>query len=388
MANIAWQTSLLLAADRQCTIPRMKTTKIAWLIIIEIILAVTFASPQAGAPPAARHQRMSGALIFAKGEGSIQRFDPAVDRLVPRNAKIVRVATGFNWTEGPVWIPAGYLMFADIRNNRIMKWTPGVGASVFMHPSGYLGKTPYPGPESGSNGMTLDPRGRLTVAGHAQRDVWRLESLSPDATRTILADKYHGKRLNSPNDVVYGPHGALYFTDPPYGLPTQSDHDPLKQLHVNGVYRILDAVSHPPGAPPDESKLQLLISNLPRPNGIAFSPNMKYLYVNNSEPQKIWMRYRVNPDGTLSHGVLFYNATSDTSPGAPDGMKIDVHGNIYSAGPGGVWIFSPEGKHLGTIHLPKRVGNLAWGGPGYRALYIMADTSVYRVRMSVRGIRP
>ena len=146
-----------------------------------------------------------------------------------------------------------------------MKWTPGHGASVFMHPSGYLGSAPYGGPETGSNGMTLDPQGRLTVAGHAQRNVWRLESLSPYATRTILADKYEGKRLNSPNDLVYGPHGALYFTDPPYGLRTQSDQDPHKELKVNGVYRILDAVSHRAGAPPDESKLQLLISNLTRP---------------------------------------------------------------------------------------------------------------------------
>ena len=359
---------MLLDTRRQCTIPRMKTTRIALLIFLQTALAAAVARPQA--------------------TRSIERLDPAVDQLVPANAKITRVATGFNWTEGPVWIRAGYLLFADIRNDRIMKWTPGVGATVFMHPSGYLGSKPYPGPESGSNGMTLDQRGRLTVAGHAQRDVWRLESLSPNATRTMLAEKYQGKQLNSPNDVVYGPHGALYFTDPPYGLPTQGDHDPLKQLRVNGVYRILDAVSQPPGAPADESKLQLLISNLPRPNGIAFSPNMKYLYVNNSEPQKIWMRYSVNPGGTLSGAKLFYDATSDKAPGAPDGMKIDLKGNIYSAGPGGVWIFSPAGKHLGTIRLPERVGNLAWGGPGYRVLYITADTSVYRVRMSVAGERP
>ncbi len=324
----------------------------------------------------------------AQGTGYVQRTDPAINAIVPRNARIERVVTGMNWTEGPVWIPAGYLLFADIRNNRIMKWIPGGAATVFMHPSGYLGKTPYSGPESGSNGMTLDPRGRLSVAGHAQRDVWRLESLSPDATRTILADGYHGHRLNSPNDLVYGPHGALYFTDPPYGLPTQSDHDPIKQLQVNGVYRILDAVSHPAGARPDESKLQLLISNLPRPNGIAFSPDMKYLYVNNSEPQKIWMRYPVNPDGSIGHGVLFYDATSDTAPGDPDGMKIDLKGNIYSAGPGGVWIFSPQGKHLGTIRLPERMGNVAWGGPGYRTLYMCADTSIYSIRLRIPGERP
>ncbi len=327
-------------------------------------------------------------MAWPQGMGSIERLDPAINQIVPANAKLERVATGFNWTEGPVWARTGYLLFADIRNNRIMQWVPGGTATVFMHPSGYLGATPYPGPESGSNGMTLDPRGRLSVAGHAQRDVWRLESLNPHAVRTILADSYQGKRLNSPNDLVYGPHGALYFTDPPYGLPTQSDRDPLKQLRVNGVYRIEDAVSHRSGAPPDRSKLQLLVRNLPRPNGIAFSPNYKYLYVDNSEPQKLWMRYPVKPDGTLGQGRIFYDATSDRAPGGPDGMKIDVKGNIYSAGPGGLLIFSPQGKHLGTIHVPERVGNCAWGGPGYRTLYIAADTSIYRIRLNIPGERP
>ncbi|MGH9433684.1 MAG: SMP-30/gluconolactonase/LRE family protein [Terriglobia bacterium] len=331
---------------------------------------------------------VAGAGAWPQGTGSVERLDPAIDRIVPAKAKVERVATGFKWTEGPIWIHAGYLLFAEIPSNSIRKWVPGRGVTIFMQPSGYLGKAPYGGPESGSNGMTLDPQGRLTVAGHAQRDVWRLESVSPHAVRTILADKYQGKQLNSPNDLVYGPHGALYFTDPPYGLPTQSDHDPLKQLRVNGVYRILDAVSHKPGAPPDESKLQLLISDLTRPNGIAFSPDMSYLYVNNSEPKKLWMRYRVNPDGTLSGGMVFYDATSDKAEGAPDGMKVDQKGNIYSAGPGGVWIFSPQGKHLGTIHPGERVGNLNWGGADGRTLYIAASSSVYRIRLSVPGFRP
>ncbi|MGH7868927.1 MAG: SMP-30/gluconolactonase/LRE family protein, partial [Candidatus Dormibacteraceae bacterium] len=331
---------------------------------------------------------LSTTLASSQGLGSIERLDPSVNKIVPANAKIERVATGFKWTEGPIWIHAGYLLFAEIPSNSIRKWAPGKGVSIFMQPSGYLGKTPYKGPESGSNGMTLDPRGRLTVAGHAQRDVWRLESLSPHAVRTILAEKYHGKQLNSPNDLVYGPHGALYFTDPPYGLPTQSDSDPIKQLRVNGVYRIVDAASHRPGAPPDESKIQLLISDLTRPNGIAFSPDMKYLYVNNSEPKKLWMRYKVNPDGTVSEGKVFYDATSDSAEGAPDGMKVDREGNIYSAGPGGVWIFSPEGKHLATIHPPERVGNLNWGDSDGKTLYIMASTSIYRIRLSIPGVRP
>jgi gluconolactonase len=346
----------------------MKTTKCALLIAVQVLLLATLAEAQVAT--------------------KIERLDPGLNAIVPRNAKLVREITGFNWTEGPVWTPSGSLFFADIRNNRIMKWTPGSPATVFMHPSGYLGKTPYTGPESGSNGMTLDPRGRLTVAGHAQRDVWRLESLRPHATRTILADKYHGKRLTSPNDLVYGPHGALYFTDPPYGLPTQGDHDPLKELRVNGVYRIVDAVSHPAGAPPDESKLQLLISNLTRPNGIAFSPHLHYLYVDNSSPKKLWLRYPVRADGTLGPGKIFCDATSDTRPGDPDGMKVDVKGNIYSAGPGGVWIFSPQGKHLGTIRIPERMGNLAWGGRDYRTLYIAADTSIYSIRLNIPGEKP
>ncbi|HEV2419296.1 MAG TPA: SMP-30/gluconolactonase/LRE family protein [Terriglobia bacterium] len=344
----------------------MKTAKIALLFLIQLMLVAVLAWPQ----------------------GSVERLDPALNRIVPATAKIERVATGFKWTEGPVWIHAGYLMFAEIPSNSIREWRPGQGVSIFMQPSGYLGKAPYGGPEPGSNGMTLDPRGRLTVAGHAQRDVWRLESLSPRAVRTILADKYQGKELNSPNDLVYGPHGALYFTDPPYGLRTQGDNDPHKELKVNGVYRILDAVSHKPGAPPDESKLQLLISDLTRPNGIAFSPDYKYLYVNNSEPKKLWMRYRVKPDGTLTDGMVFYDATSDHSVGAPDGMKVDVKGNIYSAGPGGVWIFSPQGKHLGTIHPPERVGNVAWGGADGKTLYICASTSIYSIRLNIPGVRP
>ena len=305
---------------------------------------------------------------------------------MPPGAKVEQVATGFNkWTEGPVWIPAGYLLFAEIPGNSILKWTPGGGASVFLHPSGYLGTDPYAGPEPGSNGMTLDARGRLTVAGHARRNVWRLEAMDPRARITVLADTYGGKRLSSPNDLVYKSDGSLYFTDPPYGLPTQSDDDPAKELHINGVYRVPGALSQKPGAPPAREKLQLLVKDLPRPNGIAFSPDEKWLYVNNTAPKKLWMRYRVKADGSLADGTVFYDATSDNSPGAPDGMKVDKSGNVYSAGPGGVWIFSPEGKHLGTIRVPEVVGNLAWGDADGKSLYITASTSVYRIRLKIAG---
>ncbi len=322
--------------------------------------------------------------------GSIERLAPALDQLVPTEAKIERVATGpgFKWTEGPVWIHAGYLLFAEIPSNSIRKWTPGDGVSIFLQPSGYTGAAPYGGPEPGSNGMTLDSRGRLTVAGHARRNVWRLETMDPHGQITVLADSYQGKRLNSPNDLVYKKDGSLYFTDPPYGLPTQGDRDPAKQLAVNGVYRIPHAREQTPGSAPDRSKLELLIKDLPRPNGIAFSPDEKYLYVDNSEPKKLWMRYPVKPDGSLGDGTVFFDATSDTAPGGPDGMKVDQRGNVYSAGPGGLWIFSPKGQHLGTIHVPERVGNLAWGDADGKTLYVTASTSVYRVRMKVAGIRP
>ncbi len=314
----------------------------------------------------------------------LDRLDPSIDRIVPADAKIERIATGFTWVEGPVWA-ADSLFFADIPGNNIRRWTSASGVSTFLKPSGYKEAKKYDGPEPGSNGMTLDPRGRLTVAGHAQRDVYRLESLKPDAEITVLADEYQGKRLNSPNDLVYKSDGSLYFTDPPYGLATQKDDDPEKQLKVNGVYRIPRALEQKAGAPPARDALQQLVTDLTRPNGIAFSPDEKYLYVNNSEPKKIWMRYRVKPDGTLTEPKLFYDATSDKRPGSPDGMKVDKEGNIYSTGPGGVWIFSPEGKPLGTILFDEKTANLTWAGPDHKMLYITASSSVYRVHLNIEG---
>lgn len=331
---------------------------------------------------------MAGVLAFPQNPADIQTLNPELKQIVPAGATPERVATGFKWTEGPVWIHAGYLLFAEIPSNSIRELVPGGAVSIFMQPSGYKGSTAFPGPEPGSNGMTLDTLGRLTVAGHALHDVWRLESMDPKGKITILADEYEGKRLNSPNDLVYKSDGSLYFTDPPYGLATQSDHDPEKRMKINGVYRIIGALHQKPGAPPPHDKLRLLVKDLPRPNGIVFSPDERYLYVNNSEPKKFWMRYRVQSDGSLDEGTMFYDATSDNSPGAPDGMKVDEKGNLYSAGPGGVWIFSPEGKHLGTIRLPEKVGNVAWGGSDRRQLYITASTSVYRIALKVPGIRP
>ena len=240
----------------------------------------------------------------------IQRLDPAINKLIPADAKLEPVANGFNkWTEGPVWTRNGTLMFAEIPANNIVQWVPGKGASVFMHPSGYNEAEPYTGPEPGSNGMTLDADGRVTVAGHARRNVWRLESVDPKAQITVLADAYQGKRLNSPNDLVYKSDGSLYFTDPPYGLATQGDDDPKKELKVNGVYRLPGARQHKAGAPPENDKLELVIKDLPRPNGIAFSPDEKTLYIADSG-KKVWMRYKVQPDGSVTDGTLLLDAST------------------------------------------------------------------------------
>lgn len=329
--------------------------------------------------------------VGAANAQTLVRSSPEVDDLLvsPLQVEKVTTASGFKWTEGPVWIGAGYLLFAEIPGNSIWRWVPPIGSApeLFIRPSGFQGNA-FGGPEPGSNGMTLDARSRLTIAGHARRNVWRLETIDPHGQITVLADEYQGKKLNSPNDVVYSRNGDLYFTDPPYGLATQSDKDPAKELPFNGVYRIRGATKQQPGAAPDHAALDLLVKDLTRPNGIAFSPDEKTLYVDNSEPKKVWMRYHVKADGTLENGRLLYDATSDQSPGAPDGMKVDRQGNIYSAGPGGVWIFSPSGKHLGTIKMPDRTSNVAWGEADGKTLYITCSANVYRVRTKVGGVLP
>jgi gluconolactonase len=351
---------------------------------IAAAFALILMSFSAAAPKAAAFAEGAPTGVLSSVPLQVDRQDPGIAAIVPADAKLERVATGFKWIEGPVWTHDS-LFFAEIPSDSIRRWIPGSGVSIFLQPSGYQGKLPYGGPESGSNGMTLDARGRLTVAGHARRDVFRLESLDPKATLTVLADSYRGKKLNSPNDLVYRSDGSLYFTDPPYGLRTQKDSDPEKELKVNGVYRIPHALTQKPGAAPDRAALQLLITDLPRPNGIAFSPDEKYLYVDSTEPRKIWMRYRVQPDGTLTDAKLLYEATADKRIGGPDGMKVDEKGNIYSAGPGGITVLSPEGKLLGTLLIPERTSNVAWGGADRTTLYITASTSIYRVRLKIPG---
>ncbi len=327
------------------------------------------------------------AIAMCASSQVVEKLDPSLDSIVASDAQLEKVATGFNkWTEGPVWTHEGSLLFAEIPANNIVQWIPGKGASVFIHPSGYKGSEPFKGPEPGSNGMTLDPKGRVTVAGHGARNVWRLESVSPNAQVTVLADSYEGKKLNSPNDVVYKSDGSLYFTDPPYGLETQGDNDPKKELKVNGVYRIAGAVAQTPGSQPARDKIQLVIKDLGRPNGIAFSPDEKYLYVSDSG-KSAWYRYRVQPDGSVADGALFLDTTGAKGNGGPDGIRVDKAGNIYGSGPGGVWIISPEGKHIGTIHIPERVSNVAWGDEDGKSLYITASTSVYHIRLKATGVR-
>jgi gluconolactonase len=327
------------------------------------------------------------AVTMSAFSQDIQKLDPALDHIVGPDSKLERVVTGFNkWTEGPVWTREGTLLFAEIPANNIVQWVPGKGASVFMHPSGYKGSEPYKGPEPGSNGMTLDADGRVTVAGHAGRAVWRMESVDPKAQITILADSYQGKKLNSPNDLVYKSDGSLYFTDPPYGLQTQGDDDPQKELKVNGVYRIPGARQHKAGAPPENDQLQLVIKDLPRPNGIAFSPDEKFLYIADSGKRQ-WLRYRVQGDGSVTDGALFLDASSEAAPGSPDGIRVDKEGNIYGSGPGGVWIISPEGKHIATIKIPEIVSNVAWGDKDGKTLYITASTSLFRIQLKIPGVR-
>ena len=300
------------------------------------------------------------------------KLNVELDRIVPPVVKAEKLAGGFGFTEGPVWVRDGYLLFSDIPNNVILKWEPKAGVSEFLRPAGYDGANAPPAAHIGSNGLTLDREGRLIICEHGNRRITRLEK---NRRRTILADNYHGKRLNSPNDVVCKSDGAIYFTDPPYGL-SQRDADPAKELPFNGVYRL------------SEGRLELLHEGLTRPNGLAFSPDEKYLYVSNSDPsRKVWMRFNVASDGGLSHRETFYDATQEMAEGLPDGLKLDRLGNLYCTGPGGIWIFSPAGKHLGMIELPEVPANCNWGDGG-KMLYITARTSLYRIQLCVEGIRP
>jgi len=319
-------------------------------------------------------------VAISETPAQIIKQDPALDAIVSADAKIEKLADGFSFTEGPIWIPRneesdGYLLFSDPNNNLIYRWTQDGQLSIFMTKSGYRGMDIGEYGQPGSNGLTLDKLGRLSINQHGNRRVVRMEK---NGQFTILADHYDGKRLNSPNDLVYKSDGALYFTDPPFGLPKFFD-DPRKELPYSGVYRVS----------PDGKKIQLLTTDLTGPNGLAFSPDEKYFYLDDWDTEKkIIMRYEVQADGTLANGKVFFDMTSAEGEDALDGMKTDEKGNLYVSGPGGLWIISPQGKHLGTIVGPEHPHNFAWGDDDGKTLYLCAKTGLYRIRLNIPGIRP
>ena len=306
----------------------------------------------------------------AAGAGTLLRIDPAMDALVPANARIEKLSGGFAFTEGPVWHRRfGHLMFSDLRSNAIHIWDDAEGLSTFMQPV-FEGESETS--SVGSNGLNIDSQGRLILMEHGNRRVSRMEN----GNTVVLADNYQGKRLNSPNDSAYRSDGWLYFTDPPYGLAGLED-DPARELDFNGIYRLS----------PD-GELELLESGQTRPNGIAFSPDERTLYVANSDAEnKVWMAYAVRDDGTLGTGRVFFDVNDQNETGAADGLKVDVDGNLFATGPGGVWIFDANGKHLGTIKPDEVPANVAWGDDG-STLYMTARTGLYRIRLSTSGKIP
>ncbi len=308
--------------------------------------------------------------------GSIERLDPRFDALVPKGATIEVLASGFSWAEGPVWVRAeGHLLFSDIPHNRVHSWKPGAGLGVFLEPAGFTGPGAY-GSERGSNGLTLDRQGLLISCEHGDR---RVSRLTPGGGKRTVADAYRGKRFNSPNDVAVHSSGAIYFTDPPYGLPGGFD-DPRRELDHCGVYRVT----------PDGT-VNLLCDTMTRPNGIAFSPDEKKLYVAQSDPAApIWRVFAVQADGTLDAGKTFFDGTKlfqERKKGLPDGLKVDTAGNLFATGPGGVLVIAADGTHLGTLLTGQATANCGFGDDG-QTLYMTADSLLCRVKLSTRGPLP
>ena len=311
--------------------------------------------------------------------GEVLRFDSDFDQLIPKDAQLEVIAGGFEWTEGPVWVPksdqeSGYLLFSDIPRNSVFKWVEGEGASLYLKPSGYTGVSDY-GSEPGCNGLVLDAQGRLVSCEHGDR---RVSVMTKGGGKRTLADNYRGKRFNSPNDAVFHSNGDLYFTDPPYGLPNRYD-DPRRELDFCGVYRLSK-----------DGELTLLTDEMTRPNGIGLSPDEKTLYVAQSDPEAaIWKAFPLKSDGTLGEGRVLHDATKDVDrlPGLPDGMAVDKHGNIFATGPGGVYVFSPDERLLGRISTGERTANCTFGGDDGSVLFLAADMYLCRIKTSTTGIR-
>lgn len=309
--------------------------------------------------------------------GRIERLSGALDALIPADARIEVLAEGFDWSEGPVWVRDGnYLLFSDIPLNTVYKWKEGEGLSVYLKPSGYTGSAPRGG-ESGSNGLLLDPQGRLVLCQHGDRRLARMEAplSDPRPEFTTLADRWDGKRFNSPNDAAYHKNGDLYFTDPPYGLEKNID-DPARELDFQGVYRLTP-----------QGELSLVSREMSRPNGVAFSPDYKTLYVSNSDGrQPVWMAFPIAEDGTPGPGRVFFSGDKikGNRRGGGDGLKVDSQGNLFATGPGGVLVISPEGEHLGTIMTGRPTSNCAFSGDG-KTLYITADDLLLRISLTGRS---
>ena len=320
-------------------------------------------APAAPAPPTAPAANLVG---------GVERIDPALDALVAPDARVEVVASGYKWAEGPVWTGGGVL-FSDVPNNVIWRWQEGAGAAEFLRPSGYTGTVPRAG-EPGSNGLAVDANARLFMCQHGDRRIARWD---PAARRfETVADRYDGKRFNSPNDLVVRPNGDVYFTDPIYGL-VGHEKDPARETPWSGVY-----LKRAGGG------VELLDKEMTYPNGLAFSPDGKTLYVSQSDPERaIWTAFDVGADGTLLNRRVFFDATALVKAGKkglPDGMKIDTAGNLFAAGPGGVLVLSPAGKHLGTIVTGEPTANCAFGDDG-QTLYMTANNKLCRIRLRTRG---
>jgi gluconolactonase len=299
----------------------------------------------------------------------IVRNDPALDAIISPGTSIEKVATGFKGTEGPMWRD-GRLWFSDLVGNRMYAVSPDGKASLLLDNAGGLKDVP-PGSYMGSNAMAQDKNGAVLMCQHGLRRIVRLDSkMKP----TVVVDKFHGKKLNSPNDLVFGCDGSLWFTDPPYGLLGQ-DKDPAKELSFNGVFRLAGG------------KLTAPIQDLARPNGIGFSPDCKTLYVSNSGPKMFLNKYDLHPDGSVSNPVTLISYPDQPNNEVPDGLKIDSAGNIWSTGPGGIRIITPSGKVLGQLKIPEVAANIAWADAAQTA-YITATTSIYRVKVATPGKMP
>jgi gluconolactonase len=302
----------------------------------------------------------------------VTRADDGLAAILDPDTPLERVAGGFEFTEGPVWTPDGALLFSSPNTNQIYRWSPRGGVMVFHSHAGYAGTDIGLFAQPGSNGLAFDPQGRLTVCQHGNRRVLRVE---PHGDTTVLADRYDGKRLNSPNDLVYRSDGTLFFTDPPFGLPGGSD-DPKRELPFSGVFAVRDGA------------VRLVVDDLSGPNGIALSPDERQLYVGNWDPaRKVVVRYDVAADGSLSGGRALADLTAAPGADSIDGLAVDRLGNLYVCGPSGIWILAPDGRYLATLHLPESPHNLTWGDADGRTLYVTALTSVYRLRTKVAGAR-